>query len=140
MINITLNDLNADNFYQTLLQTIEDICDNYDLLNHFGTISTANQQVVDYVLSNSSIFTINLFISIENDNLSFTYEWDNSLSDLFNRFPSPDNQCYEILSSLIDDVDYNVENKNFTISFHVKPKFNLHRENIKQAQYKTLNL
>lgn len=139
MVNITLKDLSADNIYSTLLQTIENLCDSYDLVNQFGNISTANQQVVDYVLNNSTSFSMDTFITVENEELSFTYYLSDALLDVFANFFSGGNKEYQILSLLSDNLVYDAENKSFTISFHVKPKLSIHRERVSKIQYKTLN-
>ena len=49
MIEIFLTDLNKSNFYEETLKTIERICDDYGIDQHFGTLSMANQMVCDFL-------------------------------------------------------------------------------------------
>ena len=60
MIEITLSDLNKSSFYEQTLQTIEQICDNYDITNEFGTLSMANQMVFDYLEKSYPQFNVDV--------------------------------------------------------------------------------
>ena len=50
MIYINRPDLDKQSLYTTVLQTIEDISDEYALQKDFGTLSMANQEVVEFLM------------------------------------------------------------------------------------------
>lgn len=135
MVNIVLSDLESHDIYSKLLQTIEDICDQYSLSNDFGTISTANQSVVDFLLENYQNFSVDAYFTLENTALEISYSSTEPLFEgILDNITQNDR---EIISYLTDDIEYNADNKMFTITFHVKPKFGIHRQIVKQTQLQT---
>ncbi|MCQ2283836.1 MAG: hypothetical protein MJZ57_02915 [Bacteroidales bacterium] len=135
MINITLSDLEACNLYASVLQTVETICDNYELQNDFGIISSANQEVVDFILNGHKDFSVNVEFNIDNDHVDVLYSSaDFSFDCLYNKVIEEE---HSILSLLCDNIEYDSDNKVFTINFHVKPKMFIVRKTQTENVLKT---
>ena len=118
MINISLSDLDKGNIYEKTLQLMENICDEYSLHNDFGVLSTANQQVVDYLLSEHPNFSIDFRCNIDSDKIVFLYD---SYISIFREFEQFDED--KILDSLSDNLVYEFDYKQLSFTIHVKPKF-----------------
>lgn len=131
MVSISLNDLNKNTVYSKTLQVIEDFCDEYELSNDFGTISTANQEIIDYLSNTFDDFCVEFMLDIDNQELSITYY---SFESIFNSLLSFDADR-NIIKNLCDDLELSSDNKLVSLTFHVKPKFQIKRDiSIKRTQ------
>ena len=137
MISYTLSDIDNSNIYQKTLQIIEDICDAHDLNNDFGTISMANQIIVDYLSDYKSCYSLEVCFQVDNDSIDIQY---NASQEVFSLLESSQDN-YSLLMDLADKVDKNADNKTIDLCFHVKPKFSVQRQLEKSAiLHKTYNL
>jgi len=123
MIELTLSALNDQTLYVSSLNQIEQICDEYSLQNHFGTISMANQELVDFLRTSVKNYYVDLNFCIDNDGISIVYNSQSSIFTEFNNYI----QQREIMSSLADEIEINPDNKSVTLTFHVKPLINIGR-------------
>ena len=73
MINITLSDLDRTSIYPQTLQTIEDFCEEYHIDNDFGIISTANQEVIDFLSNYFVDFCVEFAIDADNHEITISY-------------------------------------------------------------------
>ena len=71
MIYINRPDLDKQSLYTTVLQTIEDISDEYALQKDFGTLSMANQEVVEFLMQTYDQFCVDFSCFIDNDEVGF---------------------------------------------------------------------
>ena len=117
MIYLNFPDLDKETLYKRVLQTIEDICAEYTLDNHFGTISVANQEVVDFLIEKLEDFNVEFSTFIDNDEIGFCYE---SYQPIFKKLEEGEH-C-EMLLILADNLEYQSDYKQLSFSFHVKPK------------------
>lgn len=124
MIELELTGLNKQTMYASSLNQIENICEEYSLENHFGTISMANQEIIDYLDGKYGSYELDMVFNIENDGLSISY---NAKSDIFSSLKIYEQQR-QILSCLSDKFDLNTDNKSVILSFHVKPKLKINRK------------
>lgn len=127
MIYINRPDLDKQNLYSTVLQTIEDISDEYALQKDFGTMSMANQEVVDFLTETYDQFSVEFSCFIDNDEVGFCFE---SYEPLFKKLE--EGQKGILLSILSDDLEYQSDYKQISFSVHVKPKQTIKRETIRQ--------
>lgn len=116
MIQINITDLTQENIYPVVLQSIEDICDEYNLNKEFGFISTACQEVIEHLLSSGNNFAVNLDINIENTELAFLFTSSDPVFENLLEHYSEEN----ILKDLTDKLDISSENKSVSLTFHVK--------------------
>lgn len=69
MYNIELKNITLETAQTSVLQTVENICDQFRMLNHFGTISTALHEMLSLMERFSddaeAPFTINFFVEAE---------------------------------------------------------------------------
>lgn len=137
MISYTLSDIDNSNIYQKTLQIIEDICDAHGLNNDFGTISMANQVIVEYLSEYKSCYSLQISFQVDNDSLDIQY---NASQEIFSQIESNQDK-YSLLMDLTDKIEKNADNKSIDLSFHVKPKFNIQRQSNKSViLHKTYNL
>lgn len=121
MINIQLTEINKDKLYAIVLQTTEEVCEEYHLDNEFGTISMANQMVIDYLNNNFLDYMVNVDLNLDNDSLYYSYS---SSIPLFREL-SDSHQVikdeYHLLSLLADENEFSIDGKQLSLTFHVKP-------------------
>ena len=117
MIYLNFPNLDKDTLYKRVLQTIEDICAEYALDNHFGTLSVANQEVVDFLIEKLEDFNVEFSTFIDNDEIGFCYE---SYQPIFKKLQEGEHG--EMLVILTDNLEYQSDYKQLSFSFHVKPK------------------
>ena len=117
MINVQLSDLNKDNLYNKVLDLLEKLCDQYSLLLDFGTLSMANQLIIDYLSAQESDFSVDFNCFIENDKFSFSYS---SGVPIFKQWKEFDTRS--VLSVLAENIEYQSDYKQISFLVHVKPK------------------
>ncbi len=127
MIEILLTNLTKTNFYEETLKTIEKICDDYALDQHFGTLSMANQMVCDYLESQPK-FSVDVAFRIDNDEVSFHYTMESGNFKLFSTHDDQENTGLFVLNSLADEVSFSTDYDTLTTTFHVKTKLSVNRE------------
>ena len=116
MIQINLTDLTRESIYPRVLQTIEDMCDEYNLNKEFGFISTACQDVIEHLLGMGSDFSVNLDVNIESTEVSFLFTSTAPVFENLMEHYSEEN----ILKDLTDSLDISSENTSVSLTFHVK--------------------
>jgi len=116
MIQINLSALQNEDLYPRVLQVIEDVCEDYNLNKEFGFISTACQEVVEHLLGMQKPFSVDLDINIENTEITFLFSsTDPVFQDLMEHYNEEN-----IIKDLSDRVDISPENKEVSLTFHVK--------------------
>jgi len=116
MITISHQNLDRANLYTTVLQSVEDVCDEYQLSKEFGIISTACQEVVDYLTEHHPSFTTDMEIFIDNTSLSYNFYCAESLfGELLSHYEDEN-----ILKDLSDKIEVSSDNKQVSLTFHVK--------------------
>lgn len=127
MIEITLSDLNRSSFYQKTLQTLEHICDEYGIVNDFGTLSMTNQMVYDYLEATFPHFEADVDFQIESNEVSMNYILHSgdfkSLSENFNN----QNTALFVLQSLANEISFSTDFDTLITTFHVKTKISVQR-------------
>lgn len=117
MINVQLPDLNKDNLYNKVLDLLEKLCDQYSLLLDFGTLSMANQLIIDYLNAQERDFSVDFNCFIENDKFSFSYSSDVPIFKQWKEFDTR-----SVLSVLAENIEYQSDYKQISFLVHVKPK------------------
>lgn len=116
MIQVNLTALSKENIYSTVLQTVESICDDYNLNREFGPISTANQEIVDYILTLDQPVSVDLDVFIENTEIVFSYTCAETIfAHLLDKYSNEN-----ILADLSDGLEIASDNKAVSVTFHVK--------------------
>lgn len=127
MIEITLSDLNRGSFYEQTLQTIEQICDDYGITNEFGTLSMANQMVLDYLESYYPNFIVDVSYQIDNSEVGMSYILQTGDFNLLSQNTEGQNTALFVLQSLVDDITFSTGFDSLTVTFHVKTKISIQR-------------
>ena len=127
MIEITLSDLNKDSFYEKTLQTIERICDDYGITNEFGTLSMANQMVLDYLEAYHPNFMVDVSYQIDNSEVGMSYDLQTGDFNLLSQNNEGQNTALFVLQSLADDISFSSDYDSLTATFHVKTKIMVQR-------------
>ncbi|MBQ6070694.1 MAG: hypothetical protein IJT61_00455 [Bacteroidales bacterium] len=133
MINITLSDLDRTSIYPQTLQTIEDFCEEYHIDNDFGIISTANQEVIDFLSNYFVDFCVEFAIDADNQELTISYLSHEPMFQEINLY----DRDRKIIQKLTDNYEVSSDFKSVRLNFHVKPKFEVER-NIRQKVVKTV--
>lgn len=135
MIQINLNALSQENIYSTVLQTVEDICEDYNLNREFGPISMANQEIIDYILELDQQVSVDVDVYIESTDIAFSYSCSEPVfAHLMDKY-SDEN----ILMDLSDGLEITSDNKAVNVTFHVKTYQTIernisHKENIQVGE------
>ena len=127
MIEITLSDLNKSSFYEQTLQTIEQICDDYEITNEFGTLSMANQMVFDYLEKSHPQFNVDVEFQIDSNEVSMNYCLQSGNFKSLSENPDNQNTALFVLQSLADDVSFSTDFDSLITTFHVKTKIKVQR-------------
>lgn len=127
MIEITLSDLNRGSFYEQTLQTIEQICDDYGITNEFGTLSMANQMVLDYLESYHPNFIVDVSYQIDNSEVGMSYILQTGDFNQLSQNTEGQNTALFVLQSLADDITFSTGFDSLTVTFHVKTKISIQR-------------
>ena len=135
MIKITHQNLDQTNLYITVLQSVEDVCDEYQLNKEFGVISTACQEVVDYLMEYHPSFMTDMEIFIDNTSLSYNFYCSEPLFDGLLSHYEDEN----ILNDLSDKIEVSSDNKEVSLTFHVKTHIPIAMpQSAMQTQYQEL--
>ena len=135
MIKITHQNLDQTNIYSTVLQSVEDVCEEYQLSKEFGVISTACQEVVDFLTENHPSFTTDMEIFIDNTSVSYSFY---CAEPLFAGLLSH-NEDVNILNDLSDRVEVSSDNKEDSLTFHVKTHIPINTpQGAMQSQYQEM--
>lgn len=135
MIKITHQNLDQTNLYITVLQSVEDVCDEYQLNKDFGVISTACQEVVDYLMEYHPSFMTDMEIFIDNTSLSYNFYCSEPLFDGLMSHYEDEN----ILNDLSDKIEVSSDNKEVSLTFHVKTHISIATpQSAKQTQYQEM--
>lgn len=126
MIEILLPDLSKENFYEETLKTIECICDDYGIVEHFGTLSMANQMICDYLEPKPSL-SADVTFRIDNDEVSFEYLLRNGDFSSFAGDADENNTNMFVLKRLVDELSFSSDYDSLTTIFHVKTKMKVQR-------------
>ena len=127
MIEITLSDLNNSSFYEQTLRTIEQICDDYEITNDFGTLSMANQMVFDYLEKSYPQFTADVDIQIESNEVSMNYSLKSGDFKSLSKDSDNQNTALFVLESLADEISFSTDFDTLITTFHVKTKIRVQR-------------
>lgn len=125
MIKYELEALTKENFSREVLQVIENICEEYGLEDHFGTISTALMEFGCLLSDHLGESTLNADFLIQTGGLSVTFHsQDMSLDFIYDYFADTNvhtNDSVFTVTLLTDEIEFNQQNQDFTLLFHVKP-------------------
>lgn len=126
MINIEFTHLNAENALTTALGAIENICDEYSIQNHFGTISLAVTETLKQIFecAHSSDTEVDLNFHICNKNVAAEFHCDTALTQIHDEVAKQDGACDEIFTimRLADNITFSGDN-DMLIEFAVQPHF-----------------
>lgn len=129
MYSIELFDLYADQLQQEVLSKIEEICEEFRLEDHFGTISFSIHEFLDEIIKNASSAFSQTDISfyISSNELSMLVHHSQSLSELREKIEhtemKPENPAFAMVS-LVDEIVFSNQDQDVSLLFHVKPKMN----------------
>lgn len=125
MLEILLTDLSKVDFYERTLSTIERVCEDYGIEQHFGTLSMTNQMVCDF-LEKTPHFTADVSFQIDNDSVSFQYTLQSGDFVPLSK-SNEENTALFVLQSLADEISFSSDFDTLTTTFHVKTRFVVHR-------------
>lgn len=130
MITIELPHLTAENALTEATGTIENICEEYSLQDHFGTISLAVTemltQVFKYTQNTDSEIDINFYINKKDIVAEFNSDID--LGNIRIEFSNEDTACDEVFTimKLTDNITFS-DCGNIRMEFAVQPQLASHR-------------
>ncbi len=136
MFSIETKPLNETNLTQTVLATIEDVCQQFGLNKDFGYISLSTQIIAEYLSESNSNLFVTFSVYIDTDTLTIVYSADR---EFFKNFFSEFNEI-EGLRLLTGPVEASTDNKALCLNFHVKPKFNyLYQNRLNKPIYQNIS-
>lgn len=137
MIQISISNLTQETIYPRVLQTIEDICDQYQLNREFGFISTACQEIVEHLLGYHPGFSVDMDVFVEGTEMSFVFTSHTAVfADIMDHYDEEN-----ILKDLSDRVDISSDHKSVNLTFHVKTHHKVLRNMPQEEQvYQKFNI
>jgi hypothetical protein len=125
MYNFELNLSDTSTAQLETLRMVENICEEFQLQDHFGTISMALHNFVEYLVeSTTREFEVIVNFLIDPEKLSIVVQSNQSFSRLKEEIQTADeNNQYEIYSSVLltDVLEFREEDTALYFEFHVKP-------------------
>ncbi len=125
MYSIETNTLNETNVTQTVLATVEDICQQFGLNKDFAYISLTSQIISEYLSSSHKNTIVNFSAYVDTDILSLFFS---SNQAVFQNFLIEFKEM-EVLRLLSDSIEVSLDHKTISLNFHVKPKPKQLRQN-----------
>ncbi len=123
MIEIKLEHLGNNTMYEKSLQVLEKICDDFNIVNQFGTLSMFNQMVCDYLKDSVSNFSVDIEYQISDDEVSMNYYLTGGSFEKLSSDNTGENTVLFVMQRLSDELQFSSDNMQLTSSFHVKTKF-----------------
>lgn len=122
---------------QSVLTTIENICDQFGLNNDFGYISSSSQIIAEYLSATNTKLSVSFSVYVDTEKLSLIYSADKAS---FQNFLIDFNEIEE-LRLLSDLIEVSRDNKTLVLDFHVKPRPNhLNQTRLKKNIYQNTPL
>ena len=125
MYNFELNLSNRNNAQLETLKIIENICEEFQLQDHFGTISMALHNFIDFIIKTATEeFEVTVNFLINPEKLSVAIQSNQSLTELKESLQFADeNNQQDIYSSflLTDIIEFREGDMELYFEFHVKP-------------------
>jgi len=138
MYNFELTLLEPGSAQLETLRMVENICDEFELQDHFGTISMAIHNIVEYFINTSNgEFEIMMSFLIEPESLSVIIHSNSSFMELKEDIQSSnENNKQDIYSSLLltDVLEFREDDAELYFKFHVKPHIKAFRINAKMLK------
>ena len=125
MYNFELNLSNKSNAQLETLKMVENICEEFQLQDHFGTISMTLYNFIEFLIKTATDeFEVTVNFLIDPDKLSVVVQSSQSLIRLKEEIQTADeNNQQEIYSSVLltDIIEFREDNTELYFEFHVKP-------------------
>lgn len=122
---------------QSVLTTIEDVCDQFGLNKDFGYITLSSQIITEYLLATNTKLSVSFSVYVDSEKLSLIYSADKAS---FRNFLIEFNEIEE-LRLLSDFIEVSRDNKTLVLDFHVKPRPNyLNQTRLKKIIYQNTPL
>ena len=128
MYHLELKQLHADNAVSEALRTIETICEEYRLEEHFGILSLSVNEMLTQMIDSSTDGApeINIDFFIENRLVTVHIQSDQSISVLAEQLHRPlsadtDNSLYTIVG-LADQVTFKEEENEVILEYFLRPQ------------------
>ena len=126
MIFLELEKLQEESIQAELLSVIENLCEEYQLGDHFGTISTAIHELADLVLEygRAEMNSYQASFIIDTTEISFQIRQTTNLFSLKKLFSNNnrDERVFTIVN-LANEIEFSDDDQDISLSFHVKPNF-----------------
>jgi hypothetical protein len=138
---LTISDATTAQF--ETLSLVENISEEFQLQDHFGTISMAIHNVLEYIINSSpEDFGITINFLIEPEKIAVIIRANNSLVKLKQDIQlSQENNLHDLFSStlLVDALEFKEDDTELYMEFHVKPYIKSLRVITKQTQFEKTN-
>ncbi len=129
MYNIELKNLKIENAQMEILRTTENLCDSFQVTEHFGTLSFALHEMINLMErfsdSQEDTFSINFFI--DNDMISAQISGYPNVKELSlplqNAALNDTDTTAFTIANLVDKLDFRNNNSEIWLEFHIKPQF-----------------
>ena len=137
MFSIETTIFDISRLTQSVLTTVEDVCDQFGLNNDFGYISLSSQIIAEYLSATNKKLSVSFSVYVDTGKLSLIYTANKAS---FQNFLIEFKEIEELrlLSNLIE---VSRENKTLVLDFHVKPRPNhLNQTRLKKIIYQNTPL
>jgi len=125
MYNFELNLSDVSNAQLETLRMVENICEEFQLQDHFGTISMALHNFIEFLTKTATDeFEVTVDFLIDPEKLSVVVKNNQSLTKLKEEIQTADeNNQQDIYSSalLTDIIEFREDDTELYFEFHVKP-------------------
>lgn len=127
MYNIELEHLTLQNAQQEILRATENVCDTFQLSDHFGTLSFALHELVclmeRFCDDQEKNFSVNFFVSDEKVSVqvagvSYLKEIENALKQA--NINDVETAAFTV-ANLTDHIEFRNDKSEIWVDFHVKP-------------------
>lgn len=125
MFSIELSDLDAHQLQREVLAAIEEICFEFHLEDHFGTLSFSIHELLDQIIEHFSDEYSQTDISfyITHEELSVLVHHSVPLSELKTMIEdgfSEENPSIFTIRKLVDKIEFSNQDQDISLMFHVK--------------------
>jgi hypothetical protein len=132
MYNFELNELQKQNMQYEVLKMVETLSEEFCLQDHFGRISIVMDEIVEQIqsFSKGEFYDTSFNFFVNADSLSIQIHHSESLAAFKTLLQeeNEENNAFLTISKLTDKIEFDSEDRDMNILFHVKP-------NMKRANY-----
>ena len=124
MYRFEINRIDNEHVGKEMLQTIENICEEFGMENDFGIISTAMQQLVDLIgaYTQDAPNHYSMVFTVDNQRLVSTVQQEIAMPAFEQSVLRADSDGAQILARLADSIECSEDGRQLGLEFEINPQ------------------